>query len=52
MTLTEWHDSMAKPTWTPPPATISLIWMIFYPITVPGEWRLGRVPTFALYASM
>jgi tryptophan-rich sensory protein len=28
----EWYDSLAKPTWTPAPSTISLIWMILYPI--------------------
>jgi benzodiazapine receptor len=28
----EWYSSLAKPSWTPAPATISLIWMILYPI--------------------
>ena len=28
----EWYNSLAKPSWTPAPSTISLIWMIFYPI--------------------
>ena len=32
MTWIEWYDSLAKPSWTPAPATISLIWMILYPI--------------------
>ena len=32
MTWIEWYNSLAKPTWTPAPATISLIWMILYPI--------------------
>jgi translocator protein len=32
MTWTEWYNSLAKPSWTPPPSTISLIWMILYPI--------------------
>src|SRR5476649_1353795 len=32
MTWMEWYDSLAKPTWTPAPSTISLIWMILYPI--------------------
>jgi benzodiazapine receptor len=27
-----WYDSLAKPSWTPAPATISLIWQILYPI--------------------
>ena len=28
----EWYDSLAKPNWTSAPSTISLIWMILYPI--------------------
>ena len=32
MTWMEWYNSLAKPTWTPAPATFSLIWMILYPI--------------------
>ncbi len=28
----EWYDSLAKPGWTPAPATIGLIWRILYPI--------------------
>ncbi len=28
----EWYDSLAKPSWTPEPATIGLIWQILYPI--------------------
>jgi benzodiazapine receptor len=32
MTWMEWYNSLAKPSWTPAPATISLIWMILYPI--------------------
>lgn len=28
----EWYDSLAKPSWTPAPATISLIWMLLYPV--------------------
>ena len=32
MTWIEWYDSLAKPSWTPAPSTISLIWMILYPI--------------------
>jgi benzodiazapine receptor len=52
MTWFEWYDSLAKPSWTPAPATISLIWMILYPVIVasfvfgqairkklPGGWR-------------
>lgn len=32
MTWIDWYNSLAKPSWTPAPATISLIWMILYPI--------------------
>ena len=32
MTWLEWYNNLAKPSWTPPPATISLIWMILYPV--------------------
>ncbi len=32
MPLMEWYDSLAKPGWTPAPATIGLIWRILYPI--------------------
>ena len=32
MTWMEWYNSLAKPSWTPAPSTISLIWMILYPI--------------------
>ncbi len=32
MTWMEWYNSLAKPPWTPSPSTISLIWMILYPI--------------------
>jgi tryptophan-rich sensory protein len=28
----EWYNSLAKPSWTPAPATIGLIWTILYPI--------------------
>jgi hypothetical protein len=28
----EWYNSLAKPSWTPAPATISLIWTVLYPI--------------------
>ena len=30
-TWMEWYNSLAKPSWTPAPSTISLIWMILYP---------------------
>jgi len=32
MTWMDWYNSLAKPTWTPSPATIGLIWQILYPI--------------------
>lgn len=28
----DWYNSLAKPSWTPAPATIGLIWTILYPI--------------------
>jgi tryptophan-rich sensory protein len=34
MTWMEWYNSLAKPAWTPAPATISLIWQILYPVIV------------------
>ncbi|MCE9528160.1 MAG: tryptophan-rich sensory protein [Planctomycetales bacterium] len=30
----DWYNSLAKPDWTPAPATIGLIWQILYPIIV------------------
>ena len=32
MTWMEWYNSLLKPSWTPAPYTISLIWTILYPI--------------------
>lgn len=32
MSWMEWYNSLAKPAWTPEPATIGLIWQILYPI--------------------
>jgi translocator protein len=32
MTWMDWYNSLAKPDWTPAPATIGLIWQILYPI--------------------
>jgi benzodiazapine receptor len=34
MNWMEWYNSLGKPSWTPAPSTISLIWMILYPIIV------------------
>lgn len=28
----EWYNALEKPSWTPEPATIALIWQILYPI--------------------
>lgn len=28
----DWYNSLQKPSWTPEPATIGLIWQILYPI--------------------
>ncbi|MCF7962968.1 MAG: tryptophan-rich sensory protein [Pirellula sp.] len=28
----EWYNSLAKPSWTPAPATIGMIWQILYPV--------------------
>jgi benzodiazapine receptor len=32
MPWTEWYNSLAKPSWTPAPATIGMIWQILYPV--------------------
>ncbi len=32
MSWMDWYNSLVKPSWTPAPATISLIWTILYPI--------------------
>ncbi len=34
MNWLDWYNSLNKPSWTPAPATISLIWQILYPIIV------------------
>ena len=34
MTWMEWYGSLLKPSWTPPPSTIGLIWAILYPVIV------------------
>ena len=34
MTLMEWYQSLAKPSWTPQPQTIGMIWQILYPIII------------------
>jgi len=32
MSWCEWYAALAKPSWTPAPSTIALIWSILYPI--------------------
>ncbi len=32
MSWIEWYESLAKPSWTPSPATIGTIWQLLYPI--------------------
>jgi translocator protein len=32
MTWLDWYNALDKPTWTPAPSTISLIWLILYPV--------------------
>lgn len=32
MPFIEWYNSLAKPSWTPEPAFIGLMWQILYPI--------------------
>ena len=34
MNWLDWYNSLAKPSWTPAPATIGLIWQILYPIII------------------
>lgn len=34
MSWMEWYNSLVKPSWTPDPATIGLIWQILYPIII------------------
>lgn len=30
----EWYNALAKPSWTPQPGTIGLIWRVLYPIII------------------
>lgn len=34
MSWIEWYNSLEKPTWTPAPGTIGLVWQILYPIVL------------------
>lgn len=45
MNWLDWYNSLAKPAWTPAPSTISLIWMILYPVIV-GSFGFVFVQAF------
>ena len=32
MSWMEWYQSLRKPSWTPSPKTIGMIWQILYPV--------------------
>jgi tryptophan-rich sensory protein len=34
MDWTTWYNALVKPSWTPAPSTIGLIWQIIYPIII------------------
>lgn len=34
MTFLEWYESLRKPSWTPEPAFIGLMWQILYPVII------------------
>lgn len=34
MSWMEWYEGLWKPSWTPSPSTIGLIWRILYPIII------------------
>lgn len=48
----DWYDSLVKPSWTPEPSTISLIWMILYPVILVSfgfvfvKTYQGKLPRF------
>jgi translocator protein len=41
----EWYDSLVKPSWTPAPSTISLIWALLYPVIL-VSFGFGFVKAF------
>ena len=41
----EWYDSLVKPSWTPAPATTSLIWTLLHPF-IPVSFGFGFVQAF------
>lgn len=34
MSFMDWYESLWKPSWTPAPSTIGLVWQILYPIII------------------
>jgi tryptophan-rich sensory protein len=46
----DWYNSLSKPSWTPAPGTIGLIWQILYPVILVSfgfvflQASRGRVP--------
>ena len=34
MSWMEWYDSLVKPSWTPEPSTIGLVWQLLYPVII------------------
>jgi tryptophan-rich sensory protein len=55
----DWYNALEKPSWTPAPATIGLIWQILYPVIVVtfgvvfvqaarGRWPWGVAVPFAI----
>jgi translocator protein len=45
MSWMEWYNSLVKPSWTPDPSTISLIWMVLYPV-IPVSFGFMIVQAF------
>lgn len=45
MPWNEWYDNLGKPSWTPSPATIGLIWTLLYPVIV-GSFGFVFVQAF------
>ncbi len=48
MTFLEWYDTLAKPSWTPEPAFIGLMWQIIYRMTIGAQPKLGTRPGLLL----
>ena len=50
MNWIDWYNALVKPSWTPAPSTISLIWSLLYPIIIVSFgfvfWKAfqGKVP--------